>query len=177
MKSPRYSISGLMAMVLILALDFGAVRALLGGPLFVPDLSDLLIYGALPMANILAIGSIYLLKSRLDHRGGRPALAGFVIFGMAALLLYLGCSLLATHMIHEGVGAVLRAMGLYPGPIFLAGAVALLLLPQLALALLGGWLGRTYKVRLKIVIERRSLFETEPGPDPERLLFADGVSP
>jgi hypothetical protein len=118
-KSLRFSISGPMATVLVFAQDFGAVRAFLGVPFFVPDLSDLLVYGALPMTNVLAIGSIYLLKSRLDHGGELPALVGFLVFGMVALLLYLGCSLLATHSIHDGVGDVLRAIGLYPGPVFL----------------------------------------------------------
>ena len=172
MKDPRFSISWLMAVVLILALDFGAARALLRSPLFVPDLSDLLVYGALPMVAVLAIGSMYLLKSKLDPGGGSHALVGFLAFGMTALILYLGGSLLATHTIHFGVGYVVRSMGVHPGPIFLVGAVALLLLPQLVMALLGGWLGRRYKIRVSIVVERRDL----PEASPERLVAVGWTS-
>ena len=56
MKYPHSSISGLVAVVLIVALDFGAGKALRNAPFFVPDLSDLHVCGALPMATILAIG-------------------------------------------------------------------------------------------------------------------------
>ena len=44
---------------------------------------------------------------------------------------------------------------------FLVGAVTLLLLPQLALASVGGWLGRTYR----IVVERRIAGKEQPLPE------------
>jgi hypothetical protein len=174
-KIPRLSISGLMAVVLIVALDFGACKALLGGPLFVPDLSDLIVFGALPMANILAIGLIPFLASRPDQRGRRPALVAFEVFGVAALLVFVGCSLLATRTIHDGVGNLLRAMHLNPMPVFLVGASALLTLPQVTLALLGSRLGGKYIMGLKVVVERRRL--PEPKPIPEGLGVSEGVLP
>jgi hypothetical protein len=177
MKIPRFSISGLMAVVLIVALDFGACKALLGGPLFVPDLSDLIVFGALPMANILAIGLIPFLTARTHDGGRRPALVGFEVFGVVALLLYIGCSLLATRTIHDGVGDLLRAMHLQPEPVFLVGASALLTLPQVALAFLGGRLGGKYILGLKVVVEWRGLPEPEPEPGPvaDRQVVAGGV--
>lgn len=173
MKSPRFSLSGLMAVVLVVALGFGAGKALMGVRPFVPDLSELIIFGALPMADILAIGLIPFFRSRVERGEGRPALVGFEAFGVAALLVFLGCSLLATRPIHEGVGSVMRSMGLLPGPTFLAGAVAILLVPQLALASLGAWLGRNYKIRVEVAVERRR----PPGPEPipGRLVVAEAV--
>jgi hypothetical protein len=84
-------------------------------------------------------------------------------------------SLLLTHPLHEGVGHLLRAIGLVPpGPVFLTAAVILLLLPRLALALLGARLGWTYRFRLSITVERRTIPSPEPGPPPERLV-AEGM--
>jgi hypothetical protein len=83
-KMPRFSISGLMRLVLVVALDFGICKALVIAPLFVPDLSDLIVYGALPMANILAIGLIVFLNTRSTQGWRHPGLFGFEVFGLAA---------------------------------------------------------------------------------------------
>src|SRR5438270_11118889 len=119
-----------MALVLLVALDFGAYRAFPDGSVIGRDLADLIVFGALPMANLLAVGLIVVVNSRPDRGGRSPALVGFEVFGVAALLLFLGCSVLAIHTIHEGVVDVLQPVGLRPGgPMFLAWAVALLVLP------------------------------------------------
>src|SRR5262249_18900042 len=138
-KLPRLTISNLMALVLLVALDIWVCKALpLVGPQLIPDLSDLLIFGALPMANVLAIGLAPLARARGEHEGRRPALVGFEVGGLVALIVFIACSLTMTHPIHEGVGHLLKTIGLVPpGPVFLTAAVILLLLPQLALALLG----------------------------------------
>jgi hypothetical protein len=176
MKSPRISISGLMALVLIVALDFGAYRAFQDGSALGRDLSDLIVFGALPMANLLAVGLMPFFTSRPDRGGRSPALVGFEVFGVAGLLVFLGCSLLATHTIHEGVGDVLQPLGLRPGgPIFLAWAVALLLLPQLTLALLGGLLGERYFIRVKVLGERRRRPEPGPTPTPDQRVIVGAV--
>ena len=94
---------------------------------------------------------------------------------MAALVLDLGGSLTATHGLPDGVGDVLRAMHLSPGPVFMAGAVALILLPQLAMALLGGWLGGTYKVRPTVIVERKIPAGSEPGAMAEPSIVVMGV--
>jgi hypothetical protein len=149
-KHPRFTISGLIALVLLVALDAWACKALVGGP----DLSDLLVVGALPMANVLAIGLYPILGLRPEHKRNRPGLVGFEVGGLAALLVFLACSLSMTHSLHEGVGQVLRAIGLGPpGPVFLVCALILLLVPQLAPALLGGWLCRGYDIWVKTIVE------------------------
>jgi hypothetical protein len=175
-KLPRLTISNLMALVLLVALDIWVCQALpLVGPHLIPDLSDLLIFGALPMANVLAIGLAPLSRARGEHEGSRPALVGFEVGGLAALIVFLAGSLTLTHPLHEGVGHLLKTIGLVPpGPVFLTAAVILLLLPQLALALLGARLGRTYRFRVSVRVERRS----PTGNGPERMansLVAGGM--
>jgi hypothetical protein len=174
-KLPRLTISGLMTLVLLVALDIWACKGLLmGGPLFVPDLSDLLVFVALPMANILAIGLYPFLMLRHEDGEGRHGLVGFEVGGLAALLIFLACSLTMTHPLHEGVGHLLTSIGLVHGPVFLVSAATLLLLPQVALALLGARLGRTYRIRVSVTVERRTLPVPEAGLTPEHLL-AEGL--
>jgi len=170
-KLTRLTISDLMALVLLVALDIWVGKALRGIPLFVPDLSDLIIFGALPMASVLAIGLYPILRSHHEPKRDRPGMVGFEIGGLAALLAFLVCSLILTRPLHDGVGDLLRAIGLGPpGPVFLTAAVVLLLVPQLAVALLGVWLYRRYDIRVKIIVERRTISDPEPGPPPERLV-------
>src|SRR4051794_9432709 len=69
MRHFRFSISALMAVVLLVALDCMAFNTLLDRPPFQRHLSELIVVGALPMANILAVGLIRLLTER-----NRPAL-------------------------------------------------------------------------------------------------------
>jgi hypothetical protein len=176
-KFPHFTISSLMALVLLVALDVWACKALLmGGPLFVPDLSDLLVFVALPMANILAIGLYPFLRSRHEQEGNRPGpgLVGFEVGGLAALLIFLACSVTMTHPLHEGVGHLLTSIGLVPGPVFLVGAATFLLLPQVALALVGARLARTYRFRVRLIVERREIPGPESGPTPEHLV-AEGM--
>ena len=170
-KLPRLTISSLMILVLLVALDIWACKALLrGGPLFVPDLSDLLVFVALPMANILAIGLYPILRSRHEHESGRPGLVGFEVAGLVALLVFLTGSVTLTRPLHEGVGHLLTSIGLVPGVVFVISAASLLLSPQVALALLGARLGRMYKIRVSVTVERRTISDPEPGPPPERLV-------
>jgi hypothetical protein len=164
----------MMALVLVVALDAGAYKALLGGPPPAPvALIELIVVGALPMANVLALGLYPILMPRHRHERGRPGWVGFEVGGLAALLFYLACSLTMTHPLHQGVAHLLRALGFVPGKVFLAGAVVLLLLPQLALALLGGWLCRTSRFRVSAIVERRSPSGAEPEPAPERRVVAE----
>ena len=81
MKVPRFRIASIMVVVAIVALDLVAIRALLG---FRSLMGELLILGALPMANVLAVG--LLIGQR--RPGNRPFLLGFVPFGAMSLALY-----------------------------------------------------------------------------------------
>jgi hypothetical protein len=170
-KIPRLTISALMALVLVVALDVWACKALLmHGPQYGVELSELIVVGALPMANVLALDLFPMLMPRHEYERKRPGLVGFEVGGLAALLIFLACSVTMTHPLHEGVGHLLKALGFVPGPFSLVGAVVLLLLPQLALALFGVWLYRKYDIRVKIIVERRAIPDSEPGPPPERLV-------
>ena len=171
MRHFRFSISALMAVVLLIALDCMAFNTLLIRPLFQRHLSELFVVGALPMANILAVGLIRLFTKRNRPGQTRPFLVGFDVFGGVALLLFLRLLLAGRDSLHDGVDHALRPLSLWPGhPLFLVGAVTLLLLPQLALASVGGWLVRTYR----IVVERRTA-EPEP-PLPEVASGADRIT-
>ncbi len=114
-KIPRFSISGLMAVVVLVALNFAAVRAILIVPMFRIMLGELLLCGALPMANVLAVGLIPFFRSRPGPGEARPTRVGFVTFGAAALLLYLVLAFRATGPVHEGIGGWIRGMNLSPG--------------------------------------------------------------
>jgi hypothetical protein len=165
MKWFRFSISGLMSVVLVVALDCMAINMLIVRPLFRVPLSELILLGALPMANILAIGLLQLWADRKGRCQTRPLLVGFEICGWVTLLVFLTCAVLATESFHDGVGDLLRSLSLRPGdPLFLIGAVAILLLPQLALASVGGRLIRSYRIEVKFVVERRAAEPPLPGP-------------
>ncbi len=156
MKRPRISISGLMGVVLLVAIDLAIVKALFGPPMLLRmPLTELLVIAVFPMANILAIGLVVLILTRRDPRANRPALVGFEAFGLAAWVVLLACSLAATHFTYDLPRPAVRASGLPPG-LALASFVGLLyLVPQLAIAAMGWKFGRIYRVRWSFSIDRR----------------------
>ncbi len=165
MKCFRFSIWSLMAVVLLVALDCMAINMFLGRLPFPASLSELIFLGALPMANLLAIGLFRLWKERNGRGRTRPFLVGFEVFGGVALLLFFVCIWVAPDSLHDGVGGYLRSLSLRPGdPLLFTGAVAILLLPQLALASVGGWLVSRYRIEVKIVVERRTAGPESPLP-------------
>jgi hypothetical protein len=141
-----------MAVVVIVALAFGAGRALLEWWIFPIPFLELVVLGALPMATVLGIGLIPFLR----RKRGRSFMLGFEIFGWAALIAFLISAAVATDTIHRGTGSALQPLGL-GSPLFLTVAAGILLLPQLALALLGGWLAGKFRVRFNVMlgVERR----------------------
>jgi len=80
-KAPRFRIAWFMVFIALAALDFRAIRAM---PEIGPPTSELLVLGALPMANVLALG--LLIGQR--RPGSRPFLLGFEAFGVMASALY-----------------------------------------------------------------------------------------
>jgi hypothetical protein len=151
-KVPRFRISSLMVVVAIAALDSSAIVGVELG-----NAGILLVFGALPMANVLVVG---LLAAR-DRPTSRPYLLGFEAFGATALSFFI--LLVTTCQGHDGpifssiefMGDTLRKIIGQDHPFFIPVAwflvVVMLTLPQLAFALIGGFLSR----RFRIIIVRR----------------------
>ena len=140
----RFSISTLMVVVLVLAVNLAA-----GGPFYGPNGMEwlsLLSSGALPMASILAVGLVVFMKRPSGRLGRRRFLAGFEAFGAAALYLYIASAYLFPETIHQNLGDRLKRI-IWPGrPLFSWCLMVLCLLPQLFVALLGGWLNARYRI-------------------------------
>jgi hypothetical protein len=154
-RPPRFRIAWLMVAVAIAALDFGAMRAIIGsrGGRLGSETGILLLFGALPMANLLAAGIL------IAHRrpGSRPFLLGFEAFGAVALaqfiilanvgrrgellMPYLEALIRFTQIIGQNRPFVVI-------PITCFGAVVILGWSQLAFALIGAFLSRKYKVTI-----------------------------
>jgi hypothetical protein len=141
-----------MAVIAIAALNFGAVRAGLKvrRQLSTPII-DLLGVGALPMANVLAIG----LLAVGQRRERRSFLLGFEAFGAMALAFYVAAaSLYPSELVMPYLLVFLSPLASAVGEprsvglilVFIFIAVVLLGLPQLVFALLGGLLCRKFKI-------------------------------
>jgi hypothetical protein len=149
---PRFRIASIMVVVAIVALNLVAIRVLLG---FRSLMGELLILGALPMANVLAVGLV------IGQRrpGNRPFLLGFVPFGAMALAVYVAT---ATSFPREIVVSCLTPVNDYLesiiGPhrplLFIPAQtfvyVLMLGLPQLVFGLIGGILSRTFITTISI---------------------------
>jgi hypothetical protein len=150
-KAPRIRIAWIMVAVAIAAIDFAAMRAALR-----PEASlvaVLLLFGALPVANVLVVGMLIARK----RPGSRPFLFGFEVFGALALALYI----VAATFSGNGRGPLNRYLFLVLGPLipfiqpngpFVRDAIELfvgtpmLVGPQLVFALTGGFLSRRFKI-------------------------------
>ena len=149
MKAPRFRIAWVMVAVAIFAIDFTVMRALLDPP---SRLREELLFGALPMANVLGVG---LLVAQQRQRS-RPFLLGFELFGVIALAGYIALALLFPGL----SGPIRRYVAIVLDPIIAPMGlsrtlsqtltiwlVVLFMLgwPQLAFAVLGGFVSRRYK--------------------------------
>jgi hypothetical protein len=150
MKAPRFRIAWVMVAVAISALDFWAIRAVLEFP---TPKGELLIVGALPMANVLAFAILI----GLWRPASRPFLLGFQAFGAIALALYVaGAIFFFDELVMSYLASFLRPIATVIGqrprvvliPIFFSSAIIMLGLPQLAFALLGGFLFRKFRITI-----------------------------
>jgi hypothetical protein len=157
MRLPRVRIARLMVAVAIAGLNFGAIRAMLA-PGMGPT-GDLLVVGALPMVNVLAAG---MLIARQRPRS-RPFLLGFEAFGTMALALYVVLAIsfrreVVMFYVQPVLDPIIRRMGTGPPlvsiPVRVSVCVVLLVLPQMALALIGGFVSRRFTITIRI--SRRS---------------------
>ena len=157
MKLPRFTIARLMFVVLLVALDFGLGKALTDPPLLRMPLTELLIIGAFPMGNILAVGIAFLVAGRREPVPRRPALVGFVAFGLTAWLVFVTCSAFDPIATNRWFRGPIMASRLTPGLPLASFAALVMTLPQLAFAALGWWLGRSFVIRWNFAVERRAV--------------------
>jgi hypothetical protein len=152
---PHFRIAWGMVAVAIAALDFAAIRASLA----IPEVF-FLVMGALPMANVLAVG--ILIGQR--HPGRCPFLLGFEAFGAMALALFVAVAFASSFLgnydlIISYLAPVIEPMEkflpqnrpLVSIPIVCFPYMVMLGWPQVVFALIGGFLSR----RFKITITRR----------------------
>jgi hypothetical protein len=146
-KVPRFRIGSIMFFIALAALDFGAIRAVFDHK---SRTGYLLGIGAVPMANVLAVGLL------IGHRRRRSRrfLSGFVVLGAMAVAVYVAVAsvfaeeLVIPYIMYNynhvfGYKGLLRS--LQPYVVIYYPILALMLgLPQLAFALVGGLLSHAY---------------------------------
>jgi len=143
-----------MVFVAFAALNFGAIRALKG---YRPNThtGEVLFVGALPMANVLVVGLLIVHR----RRGSRRFLLGFEVFGATALARYISMAILSTGELLQSyldlaINPIREAIGRRP---FIPFHILIVLysiiaiwasLPQLAFALIGGFLCRKFRINI-----------------------------
>jgi hypothetical protein len=139
-----------MVAVAIAALDFAVIRATCNS-----RAGELLMLGALPMANVLAVGMLIAQRSP----GRRPFLLGFEVFGAMALALFVALVFLGEDdisLIDYYLVLLVDPLEKHIGrdrpwvfiPILIGDVVTMLGLPQLAFAFMGGSLSRRFKISI-----------------------------
>jgi hypothetical protein len=91
MNLPRFSIAWIMAIIVIVAFDFAAIRALDGTGTLV---GGLIAIGSIPMAGILMLGIPSLIKGMSGRGKVRTFLNGFEGVGWTILFVYTGSAIL-----------------------------------------------------------------------------------
>jgi hypothetical protein len=143
----RCSIAGMMAAVVLVALDCMAIRTPLSG---LSVTACMLLLGGLPMANILAAGLLILLADRSGRGVYRPWLVGFEVAGWTALFLYASCAYYRPYALREYVVHALTSLRALGNSALITAVVVALSAPQLGLAILGGWVNRKYEIVVTI---------------------------
>ena len=153
MKVPRFRIAWVMVGIAIAALNFAAIRAILRYPE-----NGFLELGALPMVNFLVVCTL----AAQQRPGSRPFLLGFAASGAMVLSLFVALMILDQNQdgpIFYYLSLLYIPMDKAVGldrpyvriPLECSLVMGMLGLPQVAFALIGGFLSR----RFKITITRR----------------------
>ncbi len=169
MNVPKVRIGWVIAIVAIAALNFEAIRVLaqVHDRIYslrtvdeyraferISKLCFVLEFGALPIANILAVG----LLIGFWRRGSRRFLWGFETLGLTALALFIALASFFTdellwpylNLVIEPIvrahGAVFTTIEYRSFEVVLA---AMLVLPQIAIALIGGFLSRHGRIAIR----------------------------
>jgi hypothetical protein len=182
MNLPRFSIAWIMAMIVIVAIDLAAIRALDGTSTVI---GGLIAIGSVPMAGLLLLGLPSLIWGSSGRGESRLLLAGFEGIGWTTLLAYTGSAILLPESVAAGTASIAEALvsvaeallkvlgldtvvGFNPAwPWFgLLLPLLILLLPQLVIALIGGWLNHRFEIRM--IIKRRRSHHGAYGASGER---------
>jgi hypothetical protein len=163
MKGPRVRIAWVMALIAIVALEFGAIRVIFrfqSANIALMRAVPMLGLGCLPMANFLAIALLIAYR----RPGTRPFVTGFATFGAMATAVYSAAVSLYTNelfvpfsqMVITPIVDIFR-----DGPLITTTTelivcsilASLLTLPQLAMAAIGGFLtSRRSRLGLMVVL-------------------------
>lgn len=138
-----------MGFAAIAAFDFAVIRTL--GD-YRNQTGDFLLVGAMPMANVLAVGVLTGLQRLRSH----PFLLGFEAFGAIALASYMFIAIFFSrvpwHYVQPVVNYLLRTLGLYGTLVCVSAicsaAAAMLVLPQVTFALIGDFLFQKYRLSI-----------------------------
>jgi hypothetical protein len=147
---PRFRIAWVMVFIAVVAINFAAIRAMLG----LPEVG-LAVLGGLPMANVLVVGN---LMGR-QRPGSRAFLIGFQAFGLMALAVFVAFASVAPR----GPGPIMSYLALVFVPLdkisspdrpliyipIACFVVAFMLAwPQVAFAVIGGFVSKRYKIAI-----------------------------
>ncbi len=136
-----------MGVVAIAGCDFAVIRTF--GD-YRSQTGDLLLVGAMPMANVLAVG----MPTGLHPLRSRPFVLGFEAFSTIALASYLFMAIffyrVPWHYVQPVVNHLLMTLRPYGTLVCVSAicsaAAAMLVLPQVTFALIGGFLLRKYRI-------------------------------
>jgi hypothetical protein len=151
-KIPRIRIAWVMVAIAFLAIDFTVMRALLEYP---SPMGEELLFGALPMANVLAVALVI----AQQRPRSRPFLLGFELLGVIALASYIALALLfsgprepirfyVSIVLDPVIATMGQPHGLFTLPIIWLVVLLMLGWPQVAIALMGGYFLRRYKITI-----------------------------
>ncbi len=151
MKIPHFSIAWLMVAVAIAAVDFGAIRVLLAPYMW--RVGKFWVFGALPMANVLVVG-LLVARYRPKSRSFLVGFEGTLVTIALAVYIFLPREFpdfAGTIMLYLDLGSSAFEPYLGTKPSLVVDALYWLLVvvmlgaPQLAIALIGGFLSRRFK--------------------------------
>jgi hypothetical protein len=146
-KGPRFRIASVMALIAIAAFDFTVIRRLVD---YRTPTGDLLLVGAMPMANVLAVGMLIVQR----RPGWRPFLLGFEAFGVVVLASFVFLANFRHRVLWTHVGPLannLASTFARYGPficisIINSATTVILVLPQVAFAVIGGFVCRKFSL-------------------------------
>jgi hypothetical protein len=180
MKRFRFPLGGLMAAVVLVAINLAVIRAFTG---YVGEPFPIIYFacGVVPMASLLVMVALLQVPKLIRGAALSPFVVGFEVLGWTAVLLFVTCY----SVTPSRVEAMINFIGTYTQPIFARylsasdvpdwlglliefGACDIIFsLPQLVLAISGGWL--THVVGLSLRVERRRI--ATPAPPAQGFIF------